>query len=255
MLTDKKVQKLAKELKIDTFTVRREYLQLLFLKYFYAENNTDQVFFKGGTALRLLYDSFRFSEDLDFTSVLGKEKLRKTIEKSLKKLQKEVSDLSFKEQESIADSYTGKIYQQLEELDFPLTVRLDFSMREEPYRTDSSLIETQFPVSPYPQVSHLTIEEILAEKVRAVTVRVRGRDIFDLWFILSKKVDIDWKLVEKKMDLYEDRTATPETLIERINGISQKKIKNDLAKFLPASHRNLTEEIKDMALEKLEAEK
>lgn len=255
MLTDKKVQKLAKELKIDTFTVRREYLQLLFLNYFYAENNTDQVFFKGGTALRFLYDSFRFSEDLDFTSVLEKEKLRKTIERSLKKLQKEVSDLSFKEQESITDSYTGKIYQQLEELDFPLTVRLDFSMREEPYRTDSSLIETQFPISPYPQVSHLTIEEMLAEKVRAVTVRVRGRDIFDLWFILSKKVDIDWKLVEKKMDLYEDRTATPETLIERINGISQKKIENDLAKFLPASRRNLTEEIKDMALEKLETEK
>ena len=41
-----------------------------------------------------------------------------------------------------------------------------------------------FPVGPYPQVAHLKIKELLAEKVRAILTRTRGRDIFDLYFLL-----------------------------------------------------------------------
>lgn len=46
----------------------REYFQHLFLSYFYRQEQTDKMYFKGGTALRFLYKSPRFSEDLDFSS-------------------------------------------------------------------------------------------------------------------------------------------------------------------------------------------
>ncbi|MBI4675942.1 MAG: nucleotidyl transferase AbiEii/AbiGii toxin family protein [Chloroflexi bacterium] len=40
------------------------------MSYFYQQPQTDRIYFKGGTALRTLYDSPRFSEDLDFSSSL-----------------------------------------------------------------------------------------------------------------------------------------------------------------------------------------
>lgn len=72
MLDEEACKNLAKELKIDLFTVWREYLQLLFLKYFYAGKNTEKVYFRGGTALRFLFGSFRFSEDKgDMIAAMG----------------------------------------------------------------------------------------------------------------------------------------------------------------------------------------
>jgi len=246
-------QNLAEELKIDLFTIYREYLQLLFLKYFYNQKETDKIFFKGGTALRFLFGSFRFSEDLDFTSLIIGEKIRKIVPNTLKDFKKEIEEINFKEEKGPANSFSGRIIQKLEELRIPVSVRLDFSFREKPFYTDISSIETIFPISPYPQVAHFKIEEILAEKIRAILTRLRGRDIFDLWFILSKKILIDWELVNKKMALYKKKTNRKE-LIRVIKDFSQEEIKSDLTRFLPLSHRKLVKEIKELTLDKLKLE-
>jgi len=47
--------------------VAREYCQHLFLSAFYRQAGSEQVMFKGGTALRIVFGSPRFSEDLDFS--------------------------------------------------------------------------------------------------------------------------------------------------------------------------------------------
>lgn len=250
MIDKETLQDLAKELKIDYFTVSREYLQLLFLKYFYSQKESEKVYFKGGTALRFLFGSFRFSEDLDFTSLLTKSKLKILINKTLQDLKKEAGEISFQEEKTIADAFTGRIFQKIKEFNFPLTIRLDFSLREKPILTESSYLETVFPIGPFPQVSHLKIEELMAEKIRAILTRNKGRDIFDFYFLLSKQVPIDWKLVNKKMALYQ-KTADSNQLIKAINDFSQEEIKNDLTKFLPLTHRDLVGKIKELTLKKL----
>lgn len=250
MLDKEIAQDLARKLKIDLFTVYREYLQLLFLKYFYAQKRSEKIYFKGGTALRFLYGSFRFSEDLDFTSLLAENEIQDLIEKSLQDLNKEAEGTTFKESESIANSFSGKIFQEISEFKFPLTIRLDFSYRETPILTSTSYVETIFPIGPYPQVSHLKMEELMAEKVRAILTRTRGRDVFDLWFMFSKNIPIEWDLVNKKMTLYK-KTADLPRLIQVIEKFPQEEIKEDLTKFLPTTHRNLVGKIKDLTLEKL----
>ena len=50
----------------------RETLQLLCLKILYDKDFLSKIAFVGGTALRVLYDMRRFSEDLDF-SVINKK--------------------------------------------------------------------------------------------------------------------------------------------------------------------------------------
>ncbi len=250
MLDKETAQDLSKKLNIDLFTIYREYLQLLFLKYFYNQKETDKVYFKGGTALRFLFGSFRFSEDLDFTTLLSKAKTKTLIDKTLQDLSKETEGVEFRETESIANSFSGRIFQENPEFNFPLTIRLDFSFREKPLLPDTSFIEAIFPIGPYPQVSHFKIEELMAEKVRAILMRTRGRDFFDLYFMLSKKILIDWELVNKKMALYKKK-ANLKQLIEIIEKFPQSEIKEDLTKFLPTTHRNLVTKIKDLTLEKL----
>lgn len=250
MLDKTIAQNLAKELKIDLFTIYREYFQLLFLKYFYSQKESEKNYFKGGTALRFLYDSFRFSEDLGFTSLISEDKIKILVDKTLQNLSKEAETVIFKKIKPMANSFSGKISQKLPEFSFPLTIRLDFSLREKPINVDSSYLETIFPIGPYPQISHFKIEELLAEKIRAILVRIRGRDIFDLWFMLSKKISIDWNLVNKKMALYKKKADLKE-LIKKIEKFPEEEIKNDLTRFLPLTHRHLVKEIKNLTLEKL----
>lgn len=250
MLDQTTAQKLSKELKIDLFSVYREYLQILFLKYFYSQKNTEKIFFKGGTAIRLIVNSFRFSEDLDFTSLVKKTVLIKNINQALKSLNKEISEIEFKKEKTIDNSFSGRIFQKISDFKFPLTIRLDFSLREKPLNTQTSFIETIFPISPYAQVPHLQSKELLAEKIRAIFSRTRGRDIFDLWFLLSKKIPLDWSLINKKMSFY-NKTANLDKLIKIIQNISQQEIKSDLAKFLPLDCRDSIKTIRQSLLNKL----
>ena len=69
MISKKQIEDLANNNQIDSFTILREYLQILFLSYLYREKQADKIYFKGGTALRLLFGSPRFSEDLDFSTL------------------------------------------------------------------------------------------------------------------------------------------------------------------------------------------
>jgi len=250
MLDGTIAQSLAKKLKIDLFTAYREYLQLLFLKYFYTQKESEKVYFKGGTALRFLYDSFRFSEDLDFTSLLPEKKIKVLINETLQDLNKETERVTFKKTKSIANSFSGRIFQENPEFKFPLTIKLDFSLREKPFFTETSYIETIFPIGPYPQISHLKIEEIMAEKVRAILARTRGRDFFDLWFLLSKEILLDWDLINKKIALYRRKTDLNQ-LIEVIEKFPQAEIEQDLVRFLPTTHRDLAKTIKSLILEKV----
>jgi len=253
MLDRETAQQFAREYKIDLFTVYREYLQILFLKYFYRKKESRKIYFKGGTAVKLLYGSFRFSEDLDFASLITGKHLEKMILDSLESLKNETPDVSYKPMETIADSFSGKIFQQLPDFRFPLTIRLDYSLREKPVLpVASSYLETAFPVTPFPLVCHLQPEEMLAEKVRAILNRCRGRDIFDLWFLLSKKVFLDWNLVNEKMALYKRKVSQAE-LLGVLEKFPQGEIRSDLTRFLPSSHRGLIREIKDLTIEKIKS--
>jgi predicted nucleotidyltransferase component of viral defense system len=56
-------------------------------------------------------------------------------------------------------------------------------------------------VRPY-LVQVMRLEEILAEKVRAIFYRGRASDLYDLWFLLRKGVKMDLKLVNTKLSHY-----------------------------------------------------
>jgi predicted nucleotidyltransferase component of viral defense system len=250
MLDRENAQKFSKELKIDLFTVYREYLQLLFLKHFYNKKQSSRIYFKGGTAIRFIFGSFRFSEDLDFSAASGKDTLKELVSDTIKDLKSEGEELRFKKTKTLDDSFGGRLFRELENHSIPLTIKLDFSIREKPIEAETSVVETIFPIVPYPIVSHLSAREILAEKIRAFMTRTQGRDIFDIWFLLSKNIQMDKNIIDKKMGIY-NKHFEIEEFISLLKDFPDKDLKRDLVKFLPLGHRNMVETIKDLLLKKL----
>ncbi len=68
MITKETLSALARKYQTSEFpNVVREYFQHLFLSELYKLPGAEKMLFKGGTALRIIYGSPRFSEDLDFS--------------------------------------------------------------------------------------------------------------------------------------------------------------------------------------------
>ncbi len=69
MLTRANLEQFTKQAQTKLENVVREYCQHLFLSYLYQQPRSEKLLFKGGTALRIIFHSPRYSEDLDFTGV------------------------------------------------------------------------------------------------------------------------------------------------------------------------------------------
>lgn len=236
MIDQNVIRERSKEFEIDELTILREYLQLLFLKYFYGQKGSEKVYFKGGTVLRLFLHSFRFSEDLDFTSLLDKNATLSLIKKTILKMEKEAPGIKLNSIKQQKLSLSGRINYKPLGFKYPLTIHLEFSFREKPFTRQTSLLETTYPISPYPLVVHLDFPEILAEKIRALAIRSKGRDIFDIWYLLSKGIKIEWGLVKKKMQYY-GKTFTEEDFERKIRDFKTEDLERDLQKFLPKRYR------------------
>ncbi|MEW6619495.1 MAG: nucleotidyl transferase AbiEii/AbiGii toxin family protein [bacterium] len=250
MISKEQVRELSHKFAIDEFTCLREYLQILFLAALYEQKESSKIYFKGGTALRLILNSFRFSEDLDFTSLISADEIKKLLIKIIRKINLLMPEIELRQITSNINSLTGFLRYKTDELKFPLNVHLEFSLREKPLTEKDVVMETLFPISPYPIIKCLSWEEILTEKIRALIHRVKGRDLFDIWYLLSKGIQIDWVMVNKKMEYY-NRRVTQKDLVDKIRGFDQKRLKLDLGKFLPLNQRRIAENIKEMVLEKL----
>lgn len=250
MISKEQIKGLSQKFAIDEFSVMREYLQILFLSAIYEQKESSKIYFKGGTALRLLLNSFRFSEDLDFTSLISDGEIKKLLTKSIKKINLTVPDLELKQVKTNVNSLAGFLRYKTDELKFPLNIHLEFSLREKPLSEREVILDTLFPISPYPIIKCLAWEEILAEKIRALMHRAKGRDLFDIWYLLSKEIGIDWVMISKKMAYY-NRKVTIEDLVNKIKEFDNKRLKLDLGKFLPLNQRKIVESIKEMLLRKL----
>src|SRR3989344_2647819 len=68
MISIEALEKLSKQYQMGLFpNIIREYFQHVFLSELYKLPDSQKLLFKGGTALRVIYNSPRFSEDLDFS--------------------------------------------------------------------------------------------------------------------------------------------------------------------------------------------
>ena len=250
MISTDTLQSLSDKNGIDKYSILREIIQISFLEELYKLPQSKRLFFKGGTALKILFDSTRYSEDLDFTTNLDAKEIIKIVDETASQLNKEYPKLTVKN----LDTLTGiskKILLPVDISSQPMTIKLDFSQRENVIDPKSGTIFTSLPITTSSVIQHLSDEEILAEKYRAIINRIKGRDLYDFLFLLKRGVKFNLKLVNEKLNYYKEK-YNPEDFVKKINKWDEKELDSDIRRFLPLKDRSIIPEIKNLLLQKFE---
>jgi len=250
MISKDQIHSLAEKNKINETVVFREYLQLFFLEELYSQNQSKNVFFKGGTALHLIYKSPRFSEDLDFTVELEEKKFLDFIWKLFNGLSKKET-VTFKEKKTIA----GKRFLLTADasvLPYKTFVNLDFSFREKVLEPQKSVIDTNFPVIFTSYIYHLSKEEIFAEKIRALLKRAKGRDLYDLWYLTTQGAFLKKELIKEKLKYYHLENIGKDDILKKVKSFSKKDFILDLRPLVPIDERDKLESFFDYIQDYLE---
>ncbi|PIQ81567.1 MAG: hypothetical protein COV76_08335 [Candidatus Omnitrophica bacterium CG11_big_fil_rev_8_21_14_0_20_64_10] len=184
MITVETIQKLATQHQTTAINIAREYCQHLFLSAFYQRHAADRVLFKGGTALRIIYGSPRFSEDLDFSGFgIRKPAIEELITDTLSAVERVGVSIDIEEAKATSGGYLGIIHYRFE--DYRVEIRLEISLRDRgTVKPETALIAGDF--LPAYTLLHLPQELLVEEKLKALLDRAKPRDFYDLYFILRK---------------------------------------------------------------------
>ncbi|MEI6308994.1 MAG: nucleotidyl transferase AbiEii/AbiGii toxin family protein [bacterium] len=236
----------AQEEGIPAKVVLREALQIYLLSELTQCEEARHLTFRGGTALRLAYQGPRYSDDLDFTSVAPFSLLDPLFQQLAPALA-ELSPL-------FGGIMTLRIQKQTEEL---LRLRLHLQAPVQAGSTSLNLEIAHFPSYcrelkpirlpfalpglPLALIWVESEEEILADKLVAIAGRshLKGRDLFDLWFLHGRGIPINRDLIRAKCADY----GAPERILkERLASLTAAPLWKEIAIFLPQRYRKPLEE-------------
>ncbi len=204
MIYKQELLKKQKELNLPLATVEKDYMLGLVLSSFYRHPKLkEQWVFKGGTCLKKIYiPDYRFSEDLDFTIKKEGDMDPETIGKYLSEAfaqGKELLGLSIQNENIKIDPFPDKkgLFIQIKvPYQSPLMpvgslprIKLDLTQDENIEDTptwlplmhaysDAKLVS--IPIQSY------SLDEIFAEKCRALVQRTRPRDLYDVVNLYEK---------------------------------------------------------------------
>lgn len=185
--------------------VEKDYLQNIVLLNLYRKIK-DEIIFKGGTCLQKNFGLNRFSEDLHFTmkTKTNIAPVLKHIITSLKIFGFETTYKNLKD-DSLTDNYQIKIKGPLfnnTEQSYTY-VKIQISKREKVILpVEINTITPIYKDLPPYTVPSMNLEEIMAEKIRAILTRNSARDVYDLWFLSQKKVKTSKSLINDKLKYY-----------------------------------------------------
>ena len=237
MLSEKIILELAKKWQTTEANIAREYLQHLFLRSFYKFEESGKILFKGRTALRIVYGSPRFSEDLDFSAQTRSYSLiEKLIEETLIDLSL-VEKVELEEAKTTTGGYLARILGKIGGLS--VKIQIEISQRNgriiEP---DSFLVTNPF----LPEYLILTLPRnlLIAEKIQACLTRKKSRDFFDIYFFARKGM------------LSEFLKDYQKPLLASLNHLDSALVLKDLKPLLPTSHQILVRSLKENLKQELE---
>lgn len=190
--------------------------------------------FKGGTALMFFYELQRFSVDLDF-NLLDEEKQALVYERMRSILIR---------YGSIHDE-AKKFYGQVLVLDYGLNERklkVEISNRGFPDHYEMKSLMGQ-------SVKVMIIEDMLAHKLCALLDRpaITSRDVFDLWFLLSKHTPVNEEIIQSRMN--KPLGDYLESCISKIEDLQANKLLTGLGELMDGKMKNFVRtKLKDEVL-------
>ncbi len=205
MLTRLQLSEISRREGVPLHAIERDYVQHLMLRRL-----PRRFAFKGGTCLRIAYGSPRYSEDLDFNA----DNPSSEVGELLRTAAHGLMDFGIRADVTAETPSKGNYLSKLR-YEGPLfdgsprsrgSFRLEVSLRGEEVRTEEKFVSR----TPYPDVPQLVLRiltpgHLFAEKTRALIIRRKPRDLFDVHFLLARGIDCSRTLLDKKMELYRKR--------------------------------------------------
>lgn len=164
------------------------------------------MIFKGGTAIKkMFYPEARFSEDLDFNCErdIAKE-LGTRIEKPLLENNHDATFTSVRLQESRSKEGRRLRLEYKDSNGYPNSIRLDLAFREKTIMKPKKMKAKDLYRIRNITITTMNIEEIAAEKMRALIITRKPRHLYDVWFLLRKRTRPSKDLLNKKLKLYDE---------------------------------------------------
>ncbi|MFO7792320.1 MAG: nucleotidyl transferase AbiEii/AbiGii toxin family protein [Thermoplasmatota archaeon] len=208
MISKDKLIDISKNTSLHLYQQEKDYLIKLFLYNYFRR--FDSAVFKGGTCLRYIYGTERFSEDIDLNLTTEPEQFQKEVKKILEEFKKVGIEYGFIKEELFEEAYTCEIW-----FYGPLYEGTDQTRNK--FRIDAgkrggTLLEPRWKLidSEYPEtkkkflVQVMNEDELLVEKFITMLTRSKGRDLYDVWYLLMSDMTVSPELFEKKLDLLID---------------------------------------------------
>ncbi len=216
--------------------VLREYLQVLILKELYRMEAGKNFFFTGGTYLRLVHRTKRFSEDLDFNAAkFTKTEFEGVLKKMVAALKKEGmgSRLEFDHWQNLwvarivfpdIESFYGVVSKYSKKEGIVIKVEVN--------RPHWKIKPETLVVSGFGQMYPVVCTQkgaLFADKIDALIKENRARHLFDIMFMLTQKYPMD-KQVLKALGIKEPPL---EAILKRVQSFSQAELKHQTETLRP----------------------
>ncbi|MBA3046970.1 nucleotidyl transferase AbiEii/AbiGii toxin family protein [Patescibacteria group bacterium] len=239
MISQEEIKRLSTRSQAQELTIAREYLHHNFLSELYKQQGSDRILFKGGTALRIIFNSPRFSEDLDFTAT--KNISYQEIENLLMEIYSTLDQWGFaaeiKEAKKTTGGYLAKTIFSF--YDYRINLKIEISFRKSRTKPQKEISQIRSEFLPAYDIAHLPQEEIISGKLAALLARSKPRDWYDLYFLLKN----DYLSGRQKKLL-------PDILKKFKN--YRGNIRKELKEFLPVSHQLILKDFKNMLKQEIE---
>ena len=234
----------------------REILQQCALLGLARSKFFEHAAFYGGTALRILYDLDRFSEDLDFS--LLKPNKNFNLTPFLESLERELLSMGFDVEVTSKKKNTDSVIMSAFLKSNTKIMLLSVTNKSEKTHADEKIkikfevdtdpplgfeLESKVILNPVPfYVLTYKPADLFAGKMHAMLCRnwknrIKGRDWYDFIWFLQKKTPLHLSHLEKRMK--------QSTHLDKKDNLTEKKLKEFLAqKIKKIDWKNATEDIK-----------
>ena len=155
---------------------------------FNNSNVRESLVFRGGTALNKLYITppARYSEDIDLVQIKS-EPIGKTLDTIREVLDPWLGD----PQRKLTERSAKLVYRYVSFDNAPAKLKIEINTTE--HFNVKPIIEKSYHVASEwfkgtASIMTYHLDELMGTKLRALYQRRKGRDLFDLWYVLDKKL-------------------------------------------------------------------
>jgi predicted nucleotidyltransferase component of viral defense system len=216
--------------------ILREYLQYKILDIIFRHQASLKLSFLGGTAIKICYNSARFSEDLDFDNFdLSQEEFQELAEA----VEREISLLGYGAETKTVFKGAFRCYIKIPRLLFDkqlsplagekLVIQIDTASHGFDYTPRDHLLQ-KFDV--FTNIKLTQADILLSQKAETILSRKRakGRDLYDLVY-LKGITDFNWEYLEYKTGIKTEEQLK-QKLLQRVEEMDLEDLARDVRYFL-----------------------